>query len=106
MRRETAFQIIGRADVNAAVAQLEEINIPHDMISLPALLRSFGRSPYASYLAGRSTTLSCHSGRRQQRVYARLRRPMARTRWARPANGHEALFSSLLGMACHPKPEA
>ena len=39
-----AAQIIGRADIDVAVAQFEEIDIPH-RCSLPTLLRSFGRYP-------------------------------------------------------------
>jgi hypothetical protein len=30
MRREASFQIIGRADVDVAVSQLQEIGVPHE----------------------------------------------------------------------------
>src|ERR1700761_3174645 len=54
MRREATTQIIGRTDVDVAVAQFEEINVPHGY-SLPTLLRSFGRHPTPP-----STKVACH----------------------------------------------
>jgi hypothetical protein len=57
MRRKTSFQLVGRTDVDIPAAQLKEIDVPHGGPSLPALLRSFGRSPYAHsimWLATRS----------------------------------------------------
>lgn len=47
MRSEASPQIVGRADINMAVAQLQKVDVPHGVTGLPALLCSFGRSPYA-----------------------------------------------------------
>src|SRR5246127_3611633 len=51
MRLEPTPQIIGRADIDIAVAQLEENNLPHGY-SLPTLLRE---TPFAP-----STRVACH----------------------------------------------
>jgi hypothetical protein len=48
---DAATQIVGRADVNVVVAQLEKIDMPRSA-SLPALPGSFGRRPSPVNIGG------------------------------------------------------
>jgi hypothetical protein len=49
MRFEPASKIVCRSDISIAVAQFKKINVPH--ARLPALLRSFGETPYALHVS-------------------------------------------------------